>query len=130
MMAVTVNRLATGWGRICRVAPQGEGNLGERMARAFACAWREGFTRVVLVGADCPALSVEILQNAFLALADHDLVLGPATDGGYYLIGLTRSAPELFSNQPWGDGGLLAATLAVAAAFGLVIATFRGIGRC
>jgi hypothetical protein len=101
------------------VTPQGEGDLGERMERAFSRAWQEGCGRVVLVGADCPALSVEILQSAFRALADHDLVLGPAHDGGYYLLGLSRPAPELFSNQPWGDGILLAATLAVARRSGL-----------
>lgn len=99
--------------------PQGEGNLGTRMTRAFARAWQDGFQRVVLVGADCPALSVEILQSAFAALAGHDLVLGPASDGGYYLIGLARPAPELFANQAWGDRTLLAATLAVAEGIGL-----------
>jgi rSAM/selenodomain-associated transferase 1 len=98
---------------------QGEGDLGSRMARAFARAWREGFDRVVLVGADCPELSVRILAAAFTALADHDLVLGPAADGGYYLLGLARPAPELFVNQPWGENSLLAATLAVARQSGL-----------
>lgn len=99
--------------------PQGEGDLGERMARAFAGAWSEGYARVVLVGADCPGLSVEVLQTAFSALTDHDLVLGPAVDGGYYLIGLARSAPELFVDQPWGEDTLLAATLGVARRAGL-----------
>lgn len=101
------------------MAPQGGGDLGERMARAFARAWQDGCGRVVLVGADCPALSVEILQSAFTALADQDLVLGPAVDGGYYLLGLSRPAPELFENQPWGDRALLAATLDVARWAGL-----------
>ncbi len=114
--------LIAAWlGKDLATAPQGEGDLGERMARAFARAGQDGFQRVVLVGADCPALSVQILQTAFTALADHDLVLGPASDGGYYLLGLARPAPELFKNQPWGDRTLLAATLAVARSSGLSV---------
>jgi len=100
-------------------APQGAGDLGERLAQAFARAWQQGCERVVLVGADCPALSLTILQSAFAALADHDLVLGPAVDGGYYLIGLARPAPELFQEQPWGESSLLTLTLVSAARLGL-----------
>lgn len=112
--------LIAAWlGKDLATAPQGEGDLGERMNRAFARARQDGFQLVVLVGADCPALSVEILQSAFTALADHDLVLGPAADGGYYLVGLARPAPELFKNQPWGDRTLLAATLVSADKVGL-----------
>lgn len=111
-----------GWlGDDLATAPQGEGDLGTRMAGAFARAWQENFTRVVLVGADCPGLSRAILQAGFVALADHDLVLGPAVDGGYYLLGLSRPAPELFANQPWGTESLLAATLAVARQSGLAL---------
>jgi len=98
---------------------QGAGDLGKRMAVAFTRAWLEGFSRVVLVGADCPALSVEILQGAFTALDAHDLALGPATDGGYYLLGLARPAPEIFRTQPWGESSLLLSTLASAARLGL-----------
>jgi rSAM/selenodomain-associated transferase 1 len=96
---------------------QGPGNLGEKMARALARA--EKYRRLVLIGSDCPDLSLEILTAAFNALAAYDLVLGPALDGGYYLIGLSRPAPELFRNQPWGRSELLAATLATAASLGL-----------
>ena len=102
-----------------RLLAQGSGDLGARMARAFAAAEQEGFRRAVLVGADCPALSVAILQGAFTALADHDLVLGPAADGGYYLLGLSRPAPEIFQAQPWGENSLLRSTLASAARLGL-----------
>lgn len=100
-------------------APQGAGDLGARMARAFARAWQQSCHRVVLVGADCPALSVEILDKAFIALAGHDFVLGPAVDGGYYLIGLARPVPALFEDQPWGESCLLSHTLARAARLGL-----------
>jgi len=102
-------------------APQGEGDLGERMFQAFSRARQDGFERVVLVGADCPSLTPAILQRAFAALADHDLVLGPALDGGYYLIGLSRPAPEIFNDQPWGADSLLAATLAAASQAGLTL---------
>jgi len=109
-----------GWlGADLLLAPQGVGDLGARMVRAFARAGLEGCERVVLVGADCPALTVEILHSAFSALADHDLVLGPAKDGGYYLIGLARPAPELFRDQPWGENSLLTRTLIRAKRLGL-----------
>ena len=68
----------------------------------------------MIIGADCPALTPEILETGFSRMADHDLVLGPATDGGYYLIGLTCPCPELFNNRPWGSNKLLAETLAAA----------------
>ena len=114
--------LVAAWlGADLRTVPQGEGDLGQRLSRAFACAWQEGFRQVVLVGADCPALTIEIMQGAFAALTDHDLVLGPATDGGYYLLGLARPAPGLFQEQPWGDAGLLAATLAKAGKLGFSV---------
>ncbi|NTV13332.1 MAG: glycosyltransferase [Desulfobulbaceae bacterium] len=106
-------------GRDLRLVAQGGGDLGARMARAFAAAEQEDCRRVVLVGADCPALSVAILQGAFTALADHDLVLGPARDGGYYLLGLSCPASEIFQAQPWGENSLLRSTLACAARLGL-----------
>lgn len=112
-------RLGAWLGADLPATPQAKGDLGERMALAFARARQQGFCRVVLVGADCPGLSVAILHKAFAALAKEDLVLGPAADGGYYLIGLARPAPELFVNQPWGDGSLLSSTLAKAGRLGL-----------
>jgi rSAM/selenodomain-associated transferase 1 len=99
--------------------PQGPGDLGEKMARALAAARAEGHRRLVLVGTDCPSLSLDILAAAFDSLACRDLVLGPAVDGGYYLVGLSSPAPELFLDQPWGEPGLLDSTLAAAARLGL-----------
>lgn len=115
------DRLGAWLGRDLRCVAQGDGDLGARLARAFARSWQEPVQRVVVVGADCPALSVPILQEAFVALAGHDLVLGPAADGGYYLLGLARPAPELFADQPWGARGLLASTLRVAHRSGLAV---------
>ncbi|GAB6184957.1 TIGR04283 family arsenosugar biosynthesis glycosyltransferase [Thermopirellula anaerolimosa] len=82
--------------------PQGIGDLGQKMERAFADAFREGADRVVIIGTDCPELTPELIREAFDRLADYDLVLGPAVDGGYYLIGLRRHLPQLFTDIPWG----------------------------
>lgn len=73
-------------------AGQGEGDLGERMERAFADHFRAGGTRVVIVGSDCPSNDWTNMAAAFQTLADSDCVVGPARDGGYYLIGLNHPA--------------------------------------
>ncbi|MFA7346351.1 MAG: TIGR04282 family arsenosugar biosynthesis glycosyltransferase [Desulfurivibrionaceae bacterium] len=90
---------------------QGEGDLGDRLRRTFVQAFAQGSHQVVVIGADCPRLTPALFARAFGALASRDLVLGPAMDGGYYLIGLTQPAPGLFTDIPWGSGEVLAATL-------------------
>jgi len=90
---------------------QTAGNIGERMNQAFAQAFACGMTPVVLIGSDCPGLSEDILRQAFLALQESDLVLGPALDGGYYLIGLNQPQPFLFDNIAWGTPSVLQQTL-------------------
>ena len=72
-----------------------------------------------MIGADCPDLDAGLIERAFEALARADLVLGPARDGGYYLIGLARPAPALFRGMPWGTAGVLGETWARAHAAGL-----------
>jgi rSAM/selenodomain-associated transferase 1 len=94
--------------------PQGSGSLGERLERAFAAAFASGADRVVVVGSDCPGLNPAIFAGAFAALASHDLVLGPATDGGYYLIGLTAPQPSLFTDISWGGSEVFETTRAKA----------------
>jgi uncharacterized protein len=94
--------------------PQEGGDLGERMSAAF----REAFhscSRAVLVGADCPDLPVDILREAFDHLKTHGAVVGPAKDGGYYLIGFSSSGipGELFKGIEWGTSGVFEATMAV-----------------
>jgi hypothetical protein len=96
--------------------PQGKGDLGERLSRAFQEAFAAGEERVVIIGTDCPAMRAYILQRAFEQLEGHDLALGPAIDGGYYLIGLRRATPEsatghLFSDIAWGTGEVLTKTV-------------------
>ncbi len=96
----------------CRL--QGEGDLGERMARAFQEAFTTGSQRVVIIGTDCPSIDPPLLANAFDELHRHDLVLGPAEDGGYYLIGLSRFIPDLFVAITWGTSAVLQQTLTIA----------------
>ena len=95
-------------------SPQGPGDLGEKMHRAFADSFHQGYQQVITIGADCPALATKTLATAFNKLAEHDLVLGPATDGGYYLIGLSLLSPRLFADLPWGSSRVLQETLALA----------------
>jgi uncharacterized protein len=96
-------------------AEQAEGDLGARLSRAFADAFSRGLRRVIAVGSDCPALSPAILAEALARLHDHDLILGPAADGGYYLIGLRLAPAGLFTDIPWGTAAVLAETLKRAA---------------
>jgi len=100
---------------------QGTGNLGERMARAFAAAFDERAERALIVGCDCPGVTADLLERAFDALRRHELVLGPAGDGGYYLIGLRRRQPRLFTSIPWGTSDVLPRTLAAARGLGLSV---------
>jgi rSAM/selenodomain-associated transferase 2/rSAM/selenodomain-associated transferase 1 len=99
--------------------PQGPADLGQRMVHALEDALAQGVRRVVIVGTDCPSLDASLTSDALARLATHDLVLGPATDGGYYLIGLSRRAPELFEGIAWGGDRVLADTLAAAGSLDL-----------
>lgn len=94
--------------------PQGKGDLGARLIKAFQAAFDLGKNRVVIIGIDCPELGATQLSQAFDALKTNDLVLGPALDGGYYLIGLTRPVPALFQDVPWGSENVLKQTLKTA----------------
>ncbi len=94
------------------------GDLGERMHNAFVAMLSEA-DRAIIVGADCPELSSGLLEDAFDALERNDLVLGPAADGGYYLVGLRRPTIGLFRGVAWGTGGVLGETLTRAADLGL-----------
>ena len=93
--------------------PQGAGDLGERMAGAFEQSFRTGSTATVIIGSDCPHLTPDVITAAFARLKETHVVLGPAADGGYYLIGLSRPMPDLFRRIPWGTAQVLADSLAV-----------------
>jgi rSAM/selenodomain-associated transferase 1 len=103
------------------LVPQEGADLGSRMARAFDEAFRGGASRVAIIGSDVPALSRETVQEAFSSLRDHDLVLGPARDGGYYLVALRGPQPGLFAGIAWSTPRVLAATLARAEQLGLLV---------
>ncbi|WP_324670856.1 TIGR04282 family arsenosugar biosynthesis glycosyltransferase [Hymenobacter sp. GOD-10R] len=98
------------------------GDLGQKMQVAFAAAFHQGATSAVIIGTDCPALTKGHLTDAFQALSTHDLVLGPAADGGYYLLGMKQLHSELFQNKAWSTADVLATTLADAAHLGLRVA--------
>lgn len=88
---------------------QGEGDLGARMERILARALERSACALAL-GADSPGLPVERLEEARAALATHDAVLGPAEDGGYYLLGLRRCPPGLLAGLPWSASNTREAT--------------------
>src|SRR3989442_7687735 len=95
---------------VASLQPQGEGDLSARMQRAFESALARS-RRAILVGSDIPVLSARYLRDADQALGRGDeIVIGPAEDGGYVLIGLSRCDPELFRNIPWGEPEVLAET--------------------
>lgn len=109
----------------CETSDQGDGDLGERMSRAaqrgLACG-----QNVLLIGADCPALTVQHLRAAAAALHDnkhsHDAVMLPAQDGGYLLLGLKTHAASLFEDMPWSTAQVAELTLARMATLGWRVA--------
>lgn len=110
-------RAAARWGRLLgvdRVVAQGSGSLGLRLQRQLLRGCREGAAAVVLIGSDLPALAAEDLVEAFQVLEHRALVLGPAGDGGYWLIGRRRATPQLFTGIDWGSDRVLAQTLDLA----------------
>lgn len=86
-------------------------NLGERMTHAFKKGFEHGYERIIIIGSDLYDLNTEDLNRAFKNLACHDYVIGPAEDGGYYLLGMTKYTPELFQNKKWGTDSVLTDTL-------------------
>ena len=92
------------------LAEQSSGDLGRRMSHAAETALQQAGS-VVLIGADCPTLTADDIDTALHALANgSDVVLGPAGDGGYYLIAMHAHHPRLFEDVPWGDADVLAVT--------------------
>ncbi len=93
------------------LAAQMDGDLGARMSAAFRRIFSRNTTqKVVVVGTDCPELDAQRIREAFAALDASPVVVGPAADGGYYLLGMRRFFPTLFEGIPWSTGGVLAET--------------------
>jgi rSAM/selenodomain-associated transferase 1 len=86
-------------------------DLGERMKNAFAEAF-ETHEKVVIIGSDCAELNAEIVNAAFAKLDSHDFVIGPAHDGGYYLLGMNSFQPTVFDNIIWSSEEVFSATIA------------------
>ena len=104
--------------------PQSNGDLGTRMLDPFENAFGNGTAAAVLIGTDCPGVDPSVLQKAFDALAGKELVLGPAADGGYYLIGINQNADatalkSLFSNISWGTSAVFEQTIKAAEKAGI-----------
>jgi rSAM/selenodomain-associated transferase 1 len=89
--------------------------LGDRMKNAFQWAFSRGHSRVILIGSDLPDLPAEIINDAFASLNNHDAAIGPALDGGYYLIGFRNDAfsPRIFDDIPWSTSAVFARTIEI-----------------
>jgi rSAM/selenodomain-associated transferase 2/rSAM/selenodomain-associated transferase 1 len=125
------DRLMAAWlGDAVRCLPQGPGDLGERLRRALAAGFGDGAAAVAAIGTDCPELRARDVADAFAALERADTVLGPAVDGGYWIVGARReafahAAGPLFTDIPWGGGDVLGTTRAALARAGVSTALLR-----
>lgn len=86
-------------------------DLGERMFNAFKTGFSAKYNKIIVIGSDMYDLSTTEMDNAFQQLDTHDYVVGPAEDGGYYLLGMTASTPQLFKNKEWGKETVLRDTM-------------------
>ena len=89
-----------------------EGDLGQKMLHAFDYAFKNGYTKVGIIGSDCYDLTSQILEDAFQLLESSDCVFGPALDGGYYFMGMKKMNPFLFENKEWSTGSVLSSSIA------------------
>jgi uncharacterized protein len=110
--------LPAGW----PVAGQHGDTLGERLAAAFEVLLASPGTRAVIIGSDSPDLPLTHIKRAFRLLKHRDVVLGPAVDGGYYLVGLRAPAPALFRDVPWGTADVFAHSVRAVHEAGLSLA--------
>ncbi len=106
-----------------RLIPQRGEDLGERLEHAFTDLFVQGYAGALIIGSDLPTLPVEYVQLAAAQLMalDDPVVLGPARDGGYYLIGLRKPHSELFRGVAWSTANVLAETIALAGSAGLPV---------
>lgn len=102
--------------------PQAEGDLGQKMFEAMNTCFQKGYCSVVLIGVDIPDITDSTVTTAFEYLRNSDIVFGPAADGGYYLVGLTRPIMEVFDAIPWSTGAVLRQSIEKAKTIGLSVA--------
>ncbi len=117
----TDDQMADLYGTEWRYREQGDGDLGERLTRSVTDGFLSGAKAVVVIGTDCPTLTADHLQIAFDWLLETDVVLGPALDGGYYLIGLRQPHAELFKGISWSTECVLQQTVQAASHMGLSV---------
>ncbi len=86
-------------------------DLGKRMQHAFQKAFDEPVEKAVIIGSDCSALTTNIIRQAFQALDNHRVVIGPARDGGYYLLGMSQYYPDIFTNKSWSTPSVFTETI-------------------
>lgn len=98
------------YGNIRVFVQRGE-DLGLRMLNSFSDQFKSGYSRIIIIGTDCPDLKQEYIQQAFDLLKTYDIVIGPAADGGYYLLGMSELHPELFKNVTWSTSGVYKQTV-------------------
>ncbi|MCE7056718.1 TIGR04282 family arsenosugar biosynthesis glycosyltransferase [Algoriphagus sp. AGSA1] len=89
---------------------QSGSGLGEKMSNAFQKLFTENFDRLLIIGTDCAELTPELLDTAFKELEENDVVIGPALDGGYYLLGMRKFIPGIFQGIPWSTDQVAALT--------------------
>lgn len=90
---------------------QSGNDLGEKMKNAFVQLFKSGYKRVVIIGTDCPGINENILKTAFGEFNNSDVVIGPATDGGYYLLGMKEMHNDLFEKIDWSTSVVLHSTI-------------------
>ena len=95
----------------CKKHPQEGIDLGERMANAISTEFEKGFNQIIIIGTDMWDLNQENIKKAFKDLNNSDIVIGPASDGGYYLLGIKKMIPDIFQNKKWGSQTVLKETL-------------------
>lgn len=87
------------------------GDLGEKMSNAFSEGFENGFEKIIIIGSDLYDLTTTDIEEAFRSLESNDYVIGPAEDGGYYLLGMTKPTPAIFKNKTWSTSTVLPETL-------------------
>lgn len=99
--AASLDEMRSWVGPLFQLIPQEGTTLGDRMLHAFEVTFAEGSKRTVIIGTDVPELDILTLERAFSALGDYDIVIGPSSDGGYYLLGMNAPTRELFDGVAW-----------------------------
>ena len=104
--------MVSGWvGKEFIVRAQIDGDLGERMSGSFKEVFHQGFSKALIIGTDVPDITSDLINSAALKLDENDFVIGPSSDGGYYLLGMNRLITEIFQNINWSTSLVLQNTL-------------------